>query len=173
MVVVGSRLTRRRRTELMIDRCILRSCGGKRQDTSSQFEPKTQPAEIRFVAALDLPLCSSFLPIVWRRQGRQGARGGTTRTHSRVSRGVSRGQTPHFPLPASTMTGRRRPRRGQNGSNERLFWSLAVIIAVLVVSYWYDGGDDDATKQNRGEYEPVLPRTIGANRKVGRGSGKF
>ena len=56
------------------------------------------------------------------------------------------------------MTGRRRPRRGQNGSNERLFWSLAVIIAVLIVSYWHDGSDEDATKQNKGKYEPVLPR---------------
>ena len=71
------------------------------------------------------------------------------------------------------MTGRRRPRRGQNGSNERLFWSLAVIIAVLIVSYWHDGGDEDAAKQNKGKYEPVLPRAIGANRKVGRGSGNF
>ena len=54
------------------------------------------------------------------------------------------------------MTGRRRPRRGQNGSSERMICSLAVIIAVLFVSYWYDGGDEDAATENTGKYEPVL-----------------
>jgi hypothetical protein len=62
-------------------------------------------------------------------------------------------------LPASaTMTGRRRPRRGQNGSREQPFWSVAAIIVVLVVSYWYGGGDDDATAaQITGKCEPAHP----------------
>ena len=59
-----------------------------------------------------------------------------------------------------TMTGRRRPRRGQNGSSERLICSLAVIIAVLFVSYWYDGGDEDAATENTGKYEPVLSGAV-------------
>ena len=68
------------------------------------------------------------------------------------------------------MTGRRRPRRGgQNGSNERLFWSLAVIIVILVVSYWYDGGDEDATKRDKGEYDQSCQgcRSQSKSRKVG------
>jgi hypothetical protein len=73
------------------------------------------------------------------------------------------------------MTGRRRPRRGQNGSKERLFWSLGIIVVVLVVSYWYDGGEDDATNENKGKHEPVLPRLSEPidKKEVGRGSGKF
>ena len=97
----GSRLTRRRRTELMSDRCILRSCGGKRQDTDFHCaildniraqDPLTRGDS--FVALLDLPLCSSFPPIVW-------WQGAAAQEHKSRMSLVSRGQTPnsaHFPL---------------------------------------------------------------------------
>ena len=148
----------------------LRFCGGKRQETNSQCtilgniraqDPLTSgdssPRQL-----LDLPLCSSFPPIVWR-QGKSAI--SKQSNESSLSRTDAKFSHAHFPLPASTMTGRRRPLRGQNGSNERLFWSLAVIIVVLVISYCYDGGDDDATKQNKGEYAPVLPRLSGSQSK--------
>ena len=41
-----------------------------------------------------------------------------------------------------------------------LICSLAVIIAVLFVSYWYDGGDEDAATENTGKYEPVLSGAV-------------
>jgi len=54
--------------------------------------------------------------------------------------------------PVRTM-GKKRPRRGQNGSGKRLFWSLAVTIVVLVATYWY-GGEDDAATHSKGKCEP-------------------
>lgn len=49
--------------------------------------------------------------------------------------------------------GKKRPRRGQNGSGKRLFCPLAVTIVVLVATYWY-GGEDDAATHSKGKCEP-------------------
>lgn len=129
----------------------------------------------RFVATIGLPLCSSFPPIVWRwamAPAKPPSMNSSLQSNESLMAPSVSSHVMSFP--ASTMTGRRRPRRGgQNGSNERLFWSLAVIIVVLVVSYWCDGGDDDAAKQNKGEYDQSCQGCRSANRKVGRGPGKF
>lgn len=59
----------------------------------------------------------------------------------------------HFwPIRFRTM-GKKRPRRGQNGSGKRLFCPLAVTIVVLVATYWY-GGEDDAATHSKGKCEP-------------------
>ena len=67
--------------------------------------------------------------------------------------------------------GKRRPRRGQNGSGKRLFWSLAVTIVVLVATYWY-GGEDDATTQSKGKCEPS-PASTRRSQSVEKGFGGF
>ena len=71
--------------------------------------------------------------------------------------------------------GKKRPRRGQNGSGKRLFWSLAVTIVVLVATYWY-GGEDDAATHSKGKCEPSpasTRRSQSAKTKGFGGSGKF
>lgn len=90
---------------------------------------------------------SSFFWLLARMRNANEGGGASRRTDACFS------SLPHFwPIRFRTM-GKKRPRRGQNGSGKRLFCPLAVTIVVLVATYWY-GGEDDAATHSKGKCEP-------------------